>query len=89
MLLVSNVVMIIALVIFTMASMQYTIAQISHKGVSFGFSIAWFYMSLPICSVLMIYHSLVQFFEIIYYGEPVRVPLPEDTQDLTATEVTE
>jgi len=89
MLLISNVVMIISLAIFTMASIMYTISQVTHTGVSFSFSIAWFYMSLPICGVTMIYHSLVQLFEIIFYGEPVRVPLPEDIQNYSATEVTE
>lgn len=88
-LLVSNFILIITLVIFTLASTQHTIAQASRTGVSFDFSIAWFYVSLPICGIVMLYYTLVQLFETIYYGEAIRVPLPEDTQDYSAKEVIE
>jgi len=89
MLIVSHVIMIITLMVFTVASTLYTISNITHLGVSFNFSIAWFYMSLPICGIVMIYHSTVQLLEIIYYGKPVRVPLPEDVNDCTVSEVVE
>lgn len=71
----SHTLLLIALIIFVASSWQYTAAQISHMGTSLKFSMSWFYVSLPICGILMIYHTFVQLLEIIYYGEAIRVPL--------------
>ncbi|MEL7566276.1 MAG: TRAP transporter small permease [Dehalobacterium sp.] len=72
---ISHTLLLIALVIFTFTSWQYTVAQMDHLGVALKISMSWFYVSLPISGILMIYHTIVQLLEIIYYGQATLVPL--------------
>ena len=76
----ANVILIFALILFTVASAQYTIAQISHLGTTIKISLAYFYVSLPISGVIMIYYTFVQLLEIICYGEARKIPLPGEEE---------
>lgn len=75
---VADLILIGALILFTVASGEYTIAQIPHKGTTVPVSLAWFYVSLPLSGVIMIYYTFVQLLENICYGEARHIPLPGD-----------
>lgn len=72
----ADFILIFALILFTIASTSYTIAQIPHMGTTIKVSLAWFYVSLPVSGVIMIYYSFVQLLENLYYGEAKKIPLP-------------
>lgn len=74
--LLADLILIFALILFTVAGANYTIAQIPHTGTTIKVSLAWFYVSLPISGIIMIYYTFVQLLENICYGEAKRIPLP-------------
>lgn len=76
MLIIANVVLLIGLGIFTYSSAVYTLGQIDHFATSFHMSLAWFYASLPISGIIMIFYTVIQMLEVIHYGDVVRIPLP-------------
>lgn len=73
---IADLILIGALLLFTISSANYTIAQIPHMGTTVKVSLAWFYVSLPLSGIIMIYYTFVQLLENIYYGEARRIPLP-------------
>ena len=79
-LVIADLILIFALVLFTVSSANYTIAQIPHLGTTIKVSLAWFYVSLPISGVIMLYYTVVQLIENIYYGEAIKIPLPGDEE---------
>ena len=78
MMIFSHTILLIALIIFTFTSWQYTAAQMAHVGIAIKISMSWFYVSLPICGILMIYHTFVQLLEIICFGKATPIPLAGD-----------
>lgn len=71
---VSHSILIIGLVIFTFSSFEYTMKQLNHMATTMPtISLAWFYCSLPICGVIMLYYTLVQLLEIFCYGDAVKI----------------
>lgn len=76
----ADLILIVALILFTVASAQYTASQIDHLGTTIKVSLAWFYVSLPISGIIMIYYTFVQLIENIYYGEAAKIALPGDEE---------
>ena len=68
-LLISHLLFLAGLLIFITAGMQYTVQQIASLTVTFGISKAWFYVSMPVCGMLMAYYTFVQLLEIIHYDK--------------------
>lgn len=81
--LISQLILIVGLIIFTLSSFDYTIKQAGHVATTMSsVSLAWFYCSLPICGFIMFYYSIVQFLETIFYGDAVKIPLsPDETNE--------
>lgn len=77
----ADVVLLVALVLFIISGTQYTLGQISHMGTTVKVSLSIFYVSLPVCGVIMAYYTFVQLLETIYYGEAVKLPLPGDEEE--------
>lgn len=80
-LILANLILLAALLLFITASGQYTITQMSHSMTSMKISLAWFYCSLPISGIIMVYYTFVQLLETICYGEAVKLPLPGDEEE--------
>ena len=78
---IANIIAIAVLVLFIYASTKYTIQQIPQKFTTFTCSKAVFYVFLPISGVVMLYYTLVQTLEILYYGGPKKVYLPGDEEE--------
>lgn len=76
---ISHGILMAGLVIFIFSSFEYTLGQMSHMATTMPtLSLALFYCSLPICGVIMLYHTFIQFLEILYYGDAVRIETPAD-----------
>ena len=75
-LVVANIVLLVGLAIFTYSSAIYTLGQLDHFAVSFHWPLAWFYASLPVSGLIMIFYTVIQLLEVIHYGDVVRIPLP-------------
>ena len=74
--LVSHIIFIVGLVIFTMSSFDYTLTQAAHATTTMpAVSLGWFYCSLPICGFIMLYYTVIQLLEIICYGDVVKIEL--------------
>ncbi len=80
-LVLANLVLLAALVLFVVASGQYTLDQMDHSMTSMKISLGWFYCSLPISGIIMTYYTFVQLLETICYGEAIRLPLPGDEEE--------
>lgn len=79
---VSYAFLLLGLIIFTYTSAGYTIAQIGHVATTMpSISLAWFYCSLPICGIIMLYDTIIQFMQIIIYGDVEKLQLPDDDYD--------
>lgn len=75
----SHTVLMIGLVIFTFSSFEYTVVQTTHMATTMpSISLAWFYCSLPICGFIMLYYTIVQFLEIICFGDAVKIEISEE-----------
>ena len=79
--LVSHMILLIGLVIFTLSSFDYTLTQAAHAATTMPtVSLGWFYCSLPICGAIMLYYTFIQFLEIICYGDAVKIELSADEE---------
>lgn len=75
----SHLILIIGLVIFTFSSLEYTLMQTNHMATTMPtLSLSWFYCSLPLCGFIMLYYTLIQFLEIICYGDAVKLEASPD-----------
>lgn len=81
-LVMADVVLLVALAIFTYSSAVYTMGQMGHMATTFKVSLAWFYCSLPISGVIIAYYTIVQLLENFYYGEAKHLPLPGDEEEV-------
>lgn len=73
-LLISHLILIVGLVVFVFSSFEYAVGQINHLATTMpSVSLTWFYSSLPICGVVMLYYTLIQFIEIIVYGDAIKI----------------
>lgn len=84
--LMSHLLFLAGLIIFIIAGLQYTLQQIPNFTVTMEISKAWFYVSMPICGVLMAYYTLVQLLEIVHYGKII-IPKESLTYDPDSKEV--
>lgn len=76
---VSHGILIAGLVIFIFSSFEYTLGQMDHMATTMPtLSLALFYCSLPICGVIMLYHTFIQLLEIFCYGDAVKMELSVD-----------
>lgn len=75
------IVLIAALLLFIVSSAQYTIQQISHTATTFKVSVSVFYISLPVCGIAMLYYTVAQMLETIFYGAPVKIELPGSEEE--------
>ena len=80
MLVLADVILLFALVLFTISGWNYTVAQIPHLGTTIKVSLALFYAALPVSGLIMIYYTFVQLLENICYGEAKKIPLPGDEE---------
>ena len=76
----ADVILLFALVLFTISGWNYTVAQIPHLGTTIKVSLALFYAALPVSGLIMIYYTFVQLLENICYGEAKKIPLPGDEE---------
>ncbi len=75
----SHTVLFIGLVIFTFSSFEYTVGQVNHVATTMpAISLSWFYCSLPICGLIMMYYTFVQMLEILTYGDAVKLTNGEE-----------
>lgn len=72
---ISHVILIVGILVITSTGYSFTIANIHHVGTTVPISLAWFYCSIPICGVIMLYNTFVQLLEILHYGDVVPVIL--------------
>jgi TRAP-type C4-dicarboxylate transport system permease small subunit len=76
-LIISNLVLCFGLIVFTVSSFNYTLTQMDHMMTTLpDISLAVFYCSLPICGVIMLYYTIVQFLQIITMGDAVKIEIP-------------
>lgn len=80
MLVLADVILLFALILFTISGLDYTVAQIPHLGTTIKVSLALFYAALPVSGLIMIYYTFVQLIENICYGEAKKIPLPGDEE---------
>lgn len=80
MLVLADVILLFALILFTISGWNYTVAQIPHLGTTIKVSLALFYAALPVSGLIMIYYTFVQLLENICYGEAKKIPLPGDEE---------
>lgn len=80
MMVLADVILLFALVLFTISGWNYTVAQIPHLGTTIKVSLALFYAALPVSGLIMIYYTFVQLIENICYGEAKKIPLPGDEE---------
>jgi len=69
---ISYLCLFLALIVLIVSGAQNSLLQMGQKAVTMPFSMGWVFISIPICGVLMMYHSIVQFLELIYYGNIYR-----------------
>lgn len=69
---ISYLCLFITLIVLIVSGAQNSLIQIGQKAVTMPFSMGWVLISIPICGVLIMYHSIVQFLELIYYGNVYR-----------------
>lgn len=80
---VSHLILLIGLIIFIFSSFQYTLAQVDHMATTMPtISLSWFYCSLPICGVIMLYYTVIQLFQLHVYGDMVKLELSPETEEL-------
>lgn len=65
---ISYICLFVVLTIIIISGAQQTLKQINQKAITMPFSMAWIFISIPVLGVLMMYYSLIQFLELIYYG---------------------
>jgi len=82
-LIVANIIAILVLALFVYSGILYTIQQIPHNAISLPVSLSVFYCSLPLCALVMLYYTVLQTFEIAAYGNPVKIMLPGDEEEVS------
>ncbi|MBQ6362293.1 MAG: TRAP transporter small permease [Lachnospiraceae bacterium] len=80
----ANIILLAVLVMFVVSTAIYTVQQIPHMGTTIKVSLAAFYVSLPLSGLIMAYYTIVQTLEIAAYGEPTKILLPGDEEEVTA-----
>jgi len=80
-LLFSYVVLIVGIIVLVMTGFLYTVVQIPHLTTSMPISVSWFFCSIPICGIVMLYHTIVQALEIICFGDILPVLEGEISDD--------
>ena len=79
---VSHFILVIGLIIFIFLCFEYTLAQIDHMATTMPkISLAWFYCSLPICGVIMLYYTIIQLLELHVYGDMVKLELSPEAEE--------
>lgn len=79
---ISYLCLFLALIVFIISGAQHSLNQIGQKAITMPFSMGWVFISIPISGVLMMYHSIVQFLELIYYGN-VYCPVNKNKSERT------
>lgn len=80
-LVLADIVLLFALILFVESSTEYAIMQTSHIVTTIGVSSALFYCSLPICGVIMMYYTFVQMMEVMVYGDVICILLTPEQKE--------
>lgn len=65
----ATILLIASLIILLVSGFTYTMGQLSHMATTFDMSLGWFYATLPVSAVFMLYFTIVQLLEIFYHGD--------------------
>lgn len=82
-LLVSHLILLAGLIVFIFSSFEYTLAQINHMATTMPtVSLSWFYCSLPICGVIMLYYTIIQLLQLHICGDMVKLELTSGLEEM-------